>query len=456
MGSNKTPVPYAGNNTESKAIQVGNARTGFHGRVIKERSQSASSQVGSTSMYQLYDRIAPRIPFKKRTEYYLSVGRVQNVVEGYKLNIINREWYYDDETNGKYEESVKLMENWEEEVQVSTMFSNMVMNWILNGVHIISPIDWTPLQLQTVMGKRRDDYGNTTQYIQQIDGQEHVLNANEYLELPYIDYDREAWPIGMFDSLMNRDWLDVDGKDPIASLELYRQALQDNMKIHHKYASPRVIYTVPDANEETIDNDITPIVEGMAPGDRAVLNQEIDIKQETVDGNARFIEHVNKIIDEIDTGLQSSANRLITEPSAMADAREAGSQDDDRTLGIMEKIRVFMNREVIPRITGLDPGVIQFKWGAKDSFDLEFPEAIKIALEHGVMQPIQARILLEKQYHWKFPSVDDIKEIDPSDPINQKEEPTEEEPKDNLDKVKEMLDSNVKMEMLGLLKEIKK
>ena len=146
------------------------------------------------------------------------------------------------------------------------------------------------------------------------------MNFQDFIEIPYIELDREPWPTGLFDSLMNRDYIDVDGGDPRASLELYRQALQDNMKIHHKYASPRVVYTIPNANKETIDNDIIPLIEQMRAGDRIVVNEEMEIKQETVDGNARFIEHVNKIIDEIDTGLQSSQNRLITEPSAMADA----------------------------------------------------------------------------------------------------------------------------------------
>jgi len=245
------------------------------------------------------------------------------------------------------------MEGWEETVNISGLFAKMVRSWIINGVHIISPKDWVPLQMQSIIGKARDDFGATKWYIQQIHGVETRLPAEDFLEIPYIELDREAWPVGMFDALMNVNWLDIDGNDPQSSLALYRQALQDNMKIHHKYASPRVVYTMPSASPDQIDNDLSPMIEAMKPGDRIVINEEVDIKQETVDGNARFIEHVNKIIDEIESGLGSSVNRLITEPSAMADAREAGAQDDDRVMGIMERLRMFMNKEVIPRITGL-------------------------------------------------------------------------------------------------------
>jgi hypothetical protein len=390
-------------------------KSAIHGRVLAHREDS--SLVGNTRPGGLsgtnWDRIYPRVEFWKRMEFYRTVGRVQNVVESYVLDIINREHFYDagnNEDSEDYKEFIKLMENWEQQVVVTKLFSTMVRNWIVNGTNIISPEDWEFVQLQSIQAKRRDEFGVTKEYLQIINGQEIKMDATGFLEIPFIDLDREPWGVGMFDSLMSNDYIDIDGHTPQASLTLYRQALQDNMKIHHKFASPRVIYSVPNANEDTIDNDIVPIVEGMMPGDRAVFNEEIIITQETVDGNARFIEHVNKIVDEIDTGLQSSANRVIAEPSAMADAREAGSADDDRTLGIMERLRIFMNKEVIPRVTGLEAGVLVLKWGAKDAFDLEYPEALSKALGDGILHPAQARVILEEQYHWKIPSEEDVLE----------------------------------------------
>jgi hypothetical protein len=271
------------------------------------------------------DRIPPRIEFWKRIEFYLTIGRVQNVVESYVLDIMNRQFYYDDTSEGAYESQIKTMEDWDEMNNGGKLRGTLVRNWLIHGVNIISPKDWEFVQLQSITGKTRDKFGKTTQYLQTINGIEKPIKSGDFIEDPYIELDREPWGVGMFDSLMSKDYVDVDGNDPQATLELYRQSLQDNMKIHHKFASPRVIYTAPNASETTIDEDIVPILEGMSNGDRVAFNEEIEIKQETVDGNARFIEHVNKIIDEVDSGLQSSANRVIAEPSAMADAREAGT-----------------------------------------------------------------------------------------------------------------------------------
>ena len=385
----------------------------FYGKLIPQAKKEVSSLAGNVRRGGLsgntFDRIYPRIEFWKRMEFYLTVGRVQNVVESFVLNIQNREHYYDSKEEGEIEEKdIELMEAWEEQVRLNRFFGNTVRNWIINGVHIVSPVDWIPLQLQSILAKRRDLDGKTTEYVQYINGTEHTLDAKDFIEIPYIELDREPWPTGLFDSLMNRDYIDIDGGDPRASLELYRQALQDNMKIHHKYASPRVIYTIPNAGKETIDNDIVPLIEQMRPGDRIVINEEVKIEQETVDGNARFIEHVNKIIDEIDTGLQSSQNRLITEPSAMADAREAGQQDDDRILGIMERLRLMMNFEIIPRITGRPAGDIIFKWGPKDTFDLEFPEALQMAIDKRVISPEKALFILEENFRWKIPTDEEV------------------------------------------------
>jgi len=219
-----------------------------YGRMLgykKEQSSDAgNARVGGLNMSN-FNRIRPRIDFWKREEYYLTVGRVQNVTEAFVLNIINREWYYDagDADSPVNDKAVDLMEAWEEQIVVSRFIAALVRNWLLNGVHIVSPKDWLPMQLQTLTSKKRDKAGKTLFYYQTINGVEKALPAEDFLEIPYIEFDREPWPVGMFDSIMNRDYIDIDGRDARSSLELYRQALQDNMKIHHKYASPRVMKT---------------------------------------------------------------------------------------------------------------------------------------------------------------------------------------------------------------------
>ena len=419
----------------------------FAGALVKDEATTRAGSSSSTGNI-LENRISPPIPFIKRKEYYKSIGRVQNVTDSFVLDIINRGWYYDD-GDGKYPKQVELMEEWEEDNNLSNILENMTRNWIICGVNILSPVDWVAVQLESIVAKRRDKAGDTIQYIQMIGGIEQRLDATQFLEVPYIHLDREAWPLGMFESLMYADYNDIDGKPAKATLDYYRQIIQDESKVLHKIGSPRIIYKIPGANQETIDNDIVPIVEGMGPGDRAIINENIEQVQEEVDGRTRFTESVQHVIDEVDTGMQSSKNRLITEPSAMADASEAGAQDDDRVLGLMEKIRRFMNREVIPRITGLEAGEIEFKWGAKDTFDLILPPALEKAVQLKIIQPEQAAKILTDNFSWKIP--------EPAEQDMQPEEPKEKPIEKPVEKPKAEsydIDREIKNEKLVAIKYI--
>jgi len=368
-------------------------------------------------------RITPDLPFLKMREFYETIGRVQNVVDSMVDNVINREWFFDDTTDGgkggAYQKELDALEDWKQNtIDTTDMLSQIIRNWLIFGVIIISPKDWVLIQMESLISKRRDNFGNTIEYIQSINGVENIVNANDYFELPFINLDRKPWGVGLFSSIMNVNWIDIDGEFPHSALDWYRQTIQDYGRIQHRYGSPKVIYSIEDdaVNQETIDNEIAPMLEGMKPGDRAVINGKLLMVSEAVDGQSRFVEYGKKVQEEVDVGLQSSQNRLITEPSAMADAKEAGENDDDRILGIMEKIRIFMNKVVIPSVTGDKGGHIEFKWGAKDSFKLVLPPAIIEAISAAIITPEQGRLMLEEQHHWKIPEPLEVLDTIPDTP----------------------------------------
>lgn len=401
-----------------KQIQNGDLPI-FSEQIISPTSGVRSSQVSKTAsligglVTNGGFREEPHIPFDKRIEFYMTVGKIQNVVDAMVLDITNRSFFFKDSTDGgkggAYTKELRLMEKWQKsKVQLSEMFAEVVRNWLINGVHILSPIDWEPVQLRSIRSKIRDNNGITKQYIQVINGQEKFLDATQFLEIPYINMDVAAWGVGLFDSIMNRNYLDVDGHQPNATLEIYRQTLQDQGRILHKFSSPRTYYMPADGvtvSKDVIDNDIVPIIEASHPGDRAVMSQRMEILTEDIDGQSRFTEYADDINDEVEAGLQSSKNRLLIEPSAMADAKEAGEQDDDRSLGLMEKLRVFMNKTVIPHVLGVDAGWIEFVWGEKDAFNLQIPPALLQTVQAGIISPEQALLMLKEQYEWNIPEL---------------------------------------------------
>jgi len=364
----------------------------------KDNSGKPSSQV--SDFYVPYV-VPPFGSFIQCQEYYRTVGKVQNVIDSIVANIINREWYFESDKDAY----VNKMEDWEEKFNLSDVIEHIVRDWLMCGNSIIGFSDWQPMQLSTILGMKRDIYGIPEYFVQTVNGKVVDIQAKPFLFTKFIEINRDAWGIPLFGSLIASNYTDIDGKQPLPMLQVYRQMLLDSGRIYHKYASPRAIWSFPGANKEVLEKDIKPLMDAMRPGDRLALNTLPTLVTEQVEFRNRFDVIVKMINDETEAGLQSSTNRLITQPSAMADAKEAGAQDDDRVLGIMEKLRRVINKFIIPRVIG-EANVCFFKWGAKDTMELEFPEGLMNALnvsQNGqpVISIAEARMILSIK-GWKL------------------------------------------------------
>ena len=341
--------------------------------------------------------VEPLIPFAKCQEYYLTVGKVQNTIESFVAQIINRDWYFESEND----QSVEILKQWENDVKLSRLIEDIVRNWLIHGHIILGKSDLAHVQYSSIRGMIRDEYGHPTKFIQRIGYDDIELNADDFISEPFIQLDRSGWGVGLYHSLMAT--FTDDGKESVPLLEIYRRMEQDISKIHHKYASPRTIISFPEASQAQMDSDIIPLLKSQKQGDRLAINFKPELISESIDGKARFTDSINQINSEVEAGLQSSSSRLITQPSAMADAREAGSQDDERVLALMEKIRRLMDEQIIPLVLGEDSDAT-FHWGAKDDFDLTFPSGLEKAIQLGIVSNEEAREIL-KARGWKIEEV---------------------------------------------------
>jgi len=363
------------------------------GGVKIEAAPRSSSGVSSDAFDNI---VRPSPEFAKCYEYYKTIGKIQNTTDTVVAQVISRDWFYE----GK-KKDIKLMEEWEEQFNLSRILENLVRNWIITGNHIIGLSDWQPVQLSSIDGLiRNPETAEVESFVQNLGGEQVLLDAKDFMFNHFIESDRQAWGLSMYHSLFT-PFTDLDGKTADPIIEVYRQMEADMGKIIHKYASPRVIYTVDGVQKDVIRDDIAPLLSSMKAGDRTILNQNIELQSETVDPRARFEGFVEQLNQEVESGLQSSSSRLITRPSAMADAATAISQDDDRVLGIMEKIRRWMNGTIVPHITGTKE--VEFKWGASDKMELEFPTGLRDAIQLGIVSPEQAKEILSTSQGWKIP-----------------------------------------------------
>ena len=382
-------------------------RTPIHGEVVSEyvEAHGDSSQVGYGISRE--EIVAPSVPFSTCQEYYKTVGKVQNTIESFISQVINRDWFFEAKDE-KDEQVIETLNAWSEQIGLSKWIEDLSRNWLIHGHVIIGKTDLLHVQYSSIVGMQRDEFGHPLKYIQQVGYNTTELPAKDFFEAPFIELDRGGWGFGLYHSLMMS--YHEDGKQSVPLLSIYRRMEQDISKIHHKYASPRTILAFPEASSEQMSDDIIPLVKQMKQGDRLALNYRPELISESVDAKARFVESIDQINSEIESGLQSSSSRLITNPSAMADATVASAQDDERVQGLMEKIRRFIDEEIIPSIIG-DKNRVYFKWGSKDSFDLEFPSGLQTALSVGVITTNDAREIL-KARGWK---IEDVQE-EPKEP----------------------------------------
>ena len=371
-----------------------------------EETLQPSSRVSDIN-YQGYKYvIRPDIEFNVAYDFYSTIGKVQNVIDAFVSEVMSRDWYFEDVEEKKKPKSplgktevndnpkVKAAVKWADKF-LSRVLEYMVRDWLICGNSIIGTTDWEPVQMNTVVGMKRDEYGRPIEYVYSVNGkwEKLLLPLDEYIHTKYIEINRRPWGIGLFHSLMTTfSW---QGSSSLPILEIYRRHLQNLAKIEERYASPMTVWAYENITKDAYDQQ-RDALKAMKPGDRRVTNRLPTLLTETIDARGGLIAAITPIMDgELESGLQSSAIRLITDPSAMADAREANKKDDSRVLGIMERIRRVMNKQILPIVMDDEETTVQFVWGSQDDLELD-PATVKMYVDLGALSALEAREILKR------------------------------------------------------------
>ena len=355
--------------------------------------EPASSKVSDLTYQGWQFVLRPEVDFATSFNYYTTIGKVQNAVESFIADILTRDWYYDGQ-----ESAVKIAEAWEDEYHFQRLLESTIRDWLVCGNSIVGMTDWLPVQMYHVVGLKRDIWGNVTNYVFNFNGkwEDLPLPVDSYILSRYIDLNRKPWGLGMFHALETQ--FALYGGSSIPQLEGYRRHIQNVFKTEERYAWPVVIWAYENLSKAEWEKQKEEL-KGYRAGMRKILNRIPTLLSETIDGSrSGLLEATRGILDaEVEAGLQSAVNRLITQPSALADAREANARDDARTLLIMQKIATWMNTQVLPKVTG---GKLEFRWGKQDSFSFDFDKLIS-AYKARLISPQEAREMMAAD-GWKL------------------------------------------------------
>lgn len=368
---------------------------------LGEASSKISVYDTSYVGYQLV--IQPKISFKQLYDYYLTIGKVQAVVDSYVSEVITREWEFGTEEDEEDDTGIEKAEDWADTINLKALIEYTVRDWLVCGNSMLGTTDWKNVQMDHVVGLKQDDYGNVQDYVVTFNGkwESLPLKPEQYIHSKFIDANRMPWGIGLFHALANTFiW---NAKQSTPALELYRRHLQNVGQVEEKYAFPRVMYSVDGLGISKAEIEkLKEQLKGWKPGDRLFIDKVVQMLVETIDGaRGGLLQTTTDIQDaEMDSGLQSNIGRLRTEPSAMADAREANTKDDAMLLHIMAKVEELINRQILPMVLGEDTEV-RFHFGQQDDMEIDFNELMQIASakidNKPVVSPKEFRALLAQK-----------------------------------------------------------
>lgn len=394
-------------NSENKsAVTVTPTGAGIQAFKIGEAaSDGKTSSFVSDYDYSFAGRervLRPPVDFAVQFEYYTSVGKVQSTIDAYVSEVRTRGYEFE----GEDEAAQEKLQEWAKEYNLNELIEYMVRDLLICGNNIIGITDWKPVQMDRVVGLRRDNDGEVEDYVYSLNGKWEPLplQTSQYIHSKFIDINRRPWGIGLFHALTTSfNW---NNHESIPELELYRRHLQNVGQVEEKYAFPRVLYAFDGSTISDPElNKLKEQLKAQKPGERWLTTKVPELITETIDGaRSGLLQTTTEIQnEEITAGLQSSVNRLRTQPSAMADAKESNTKDDAMLLYIFAKIEDIINTKIIPLIVGegKDEEAIVFHFGQQDDMELNIQEITQLATitidSKPVVSPEEVRVWIEQK-----------------------------------------------------------
>jgi hypothetical protein len=375
---------------------ITNSSTGFQafkiGEAANDDKQSSKVSVYIDQSFPGYQYvIRPPVDFATQFEYYTTIGKVQSSIDAYVSEVCTREYEWTTEDGEDNESGIEAVEEWAKKYNLKGLIEYMVRDLLVCGNNIIGITDWKPVQMDHLIGikLKQDGSGDPDDYIFMFNGkwESLPLKPDQYIHNKFIDINRMPFGIGLFHALTTSFiW---NGHAAVPQLELYRRHLQNTGVVEDKYAWQRVLYAFDGTTISQPELDkLREQLKAIKPGERWMTTRKPELITETIDAAKNGLLDITKGImdEEVTAGLQSSVNRLRTQPSAMADAKESNTKDDAMLLYIFSKIEDIINEKILPLIPGAEG--VEFQFGQQDDLELNFQSLLQLATTQIGNKPV--------------------------------------------------------------------
>ena len=347
-----------------------------------------------------YNGDMPEVTFKKKIYYHSISPQIQVGVTGYArlLDLANIM------INTDNEKAKKIIDEWIEVTDFKTKFEAMGNTFLICGNSILEKLDDKIIQdvsevdMSSIVDKKRDEYGNTLHYIQQLPTETRKLgetNLQKYIEFNLSTISRSAWSPCIFESACIPRKVGNRTTFPLVELVVGLEDAMSTIILNNAY--PEVYYTFEGANDEELKKEAEKIRK-KKPGDREIVSKQPKIDLFEAKGQSAYVDYIKYMYNSLSLAVKFPTDILIGDFTSRASSEESA----DLPVKIASAIKRYLGNKLKQEL--FDHILIQNKIDPKQA-NLQVTFGVQEAIE---LTPSDALARFEKKA-W---SIEELREYD--------------------------------------------
>lgn len=268
---------------------------------------------------------SPEVSFKQKIYYHNISPQLQVGVTGYSrlLDLANIQINTDDE------EAKKIIEDWNETTNFKTKLEAMGNTFLICGNSILEKLDDKLTQdveevdMTTITGKKRDEYGKTLWYIQEAGGQQIPLgqnNINRYIEFNLNTISKSIWSPCIFESAAIPRKVGNRTTFPLVELVVGLEDAMSTIILNNAY--PEEYYTFEGVNDEDLTKEAEKIRK-RKPGDKIIGTKQPKIDIFETKGQSAYVDYIKYLYNSLSISVKFPTDILIGDFTSRASSEES-------------------------------------------------------------------------------------------------------------------------------------
>ena len=354
----------------------------------------------------------PQLTMAQLMSYYFTNNKVKTVADTIALQIKARRYYW----NTKSVKARKALQDFDRNARLGNIIDCWVREGVVTGnsfTEMLAPDDLQGLSqvpIESIHTIERNPDGSLKTIVQLIDGQKQALRPERFIQYKLFDVGRRPFACGLIHALAMPQIIDGEVRPSVlANYGMMRDALVRTIERH---ASPIVHAYYEGASDEFLQTEAQKIKDAKN-GDIYASNRKSEWQEISIDPRARYEGYIHFITKDFESGLMHPVIRLLTEPSALADAQAAAEIMEPFLFGIEDGIKELIDQQIIPRVleaNGLSNVEAEFAWGMEDSADIEMADLwAAVNAKQQILKPHEIRRIVREKFHWPL---DENNELD--------------------------------------------